>query len=199
VKKSLRSLSPATVLASLALFVSLGGVSYGVATGSIDSREIKNGAVRSQDVRNGGLRGRDVANGTIQSRDLRDGAVRGVDVNDRSLGGPDLADNTLGDREINEPALDIQRLAGIDAASYVKNVRRVETKTPNDPATPKAAPRASCPKGKRLLGGGARVVAPLGTPVALSVNGPSDNGWQASAYATAATGNWQLVSVAICG
>jgi hypothetical protein len=197
--KAISPLSPATVIASLALFVSLGGVSYAVATGSIGSRAIKNGSVRGQDVRDGGLSGRDIANGTVQSRDLRDGAVRGVDVNDRSLGGSDLADNTLGDREINEPALDIQRLGGIDAARYVRNVRRVQTATANDATTPKSAPRASCPKGKRLLGGGARVVAPAGTPVALTVNGPSTNGWDASAYATAATGNWQLVAVAICG
>jgi hypothetical protein len=122
-----------------------------------------------------------------------------VDVNNRSLGGADLADNTLGDREINEPALDIQRLAGIDAARYVKNVRRVQTASANDATTPKAAPPANCPKGKRVLGGGARIVAPVGTPVALSVNIPNGKGWQAGAYATGPTGNWQLVAVAICG
>ncbi len=197
--KALRSLSPAIVIASIALFVSLGGVSYGVATGSIASREIKNGGVRGEDVRDGGLSGRDIANGTVQSRDLRDGAVRGVDINNRSIGGPDLADNTLGDREINEPALDIQRLGGIDAARFVKNVRRVQAASANDPVTPKATPRANCPRGKRLLGGGARVVAPAGTPVALTASGPVGNGWEASAYATAATGNWQVVSTAICG
>ena len=36
--KAISPLSPATVIASLALFVSLGGVSYAVATGSIGSR-----------------------------------------------------------------------------------------------------------------------------------------------------------------
>ena len=51
------NVSPATVLAGLALFVSLGGVSYGVATGSINSREIQNGAVQSRDVRDGALQG----------------------------------------------------------------------------------------------------------------------------------------------
>ena len=75
----------------------------------------------------------------------------------------------------------------------------MEAPSANDPATPKSVGPASCPKGKRLLGGGARVVAPAGTPVALSVNAPSGNGWEASAYATAPTGNWQLVAVAICG
>ena len=44
--------SPALVIACIALFVSLGGVSYAVATGSIDSREIRNNTISSNDVRN---------------------------------------------------------------------------------------------------------------------------------------------------
>jgi hypothetical protein len=51
--------SPALVIASIALFVSLSGVSYGVATGFIDSREIKNNEVRSIDIRNNQVRTRD--------------------------------------------------------------------------------------------------------------------------------------------
>jgi hypothetical protein len=39
IRKFARRPSPATVIASLALFVSLSGVSYGVATGFIDSRD----------------------------------------------------------------------------------------------------------------------------------------------------------------
>ena len=198
-KNRIRSISPATVLAGIALFVSLGGVSYGVAAGSINSREIENGTVQSRDVRDGGLQGRDIANGTVGTRDVRDGALRGIDVKDRSLGGADLADNTLGDREINEPELDVQRLGGVDARRFVKNVRRVQTQTPSDPVTPKSAPPVRCPPGKRLIGGGARIVAAAPVPVALSANAPSGKAWVASAYATAPTGNWQLVAVAICG
>jgi hypothetical protein len=193
------NVSPATVLAGLALFVSLGGVSYGVATGSINSREIKNGTVQSRDVRDGALKGRDIANGTLRSRDIEDGVLSGVDMRDGSLAGADLATNTLGDREIDEPQLDLNRLGGVSATRYVKNVTRVETRTANDAATPKAAPPANCPKGKRLIGGGARVIAPAPAPVALSVNGPDGNAWTAVAYATAPTGNWQLANTAICG
>jgi hypothetical protein len=196
---AIRTMSPATVLAGVALFVSLGGVSYGVATGSINSREIENGTIQSRDVKDGALKGRDIANGSVQSRDVRDGALRGVDVHDGSLGGVDLAMNTLGDREIDEPALDINRLGGVDSSHYVKNVRRVQTATANDATSPKIAPPASCPKGKQLLGGGARVVAGLPVPVALSANGPNGRAWEAAAYATAPTPNWQLVSIAICG
>src|SRR5215217_6210962 len=187
------NVSPATALAGLALFVSLGGVSYGVATGSINSREIQNGTVQSRDVRDGSLKGRDIANGTLLGRDVKDGVLSGVDVRDRSLVGADFADNTLGDREVDEPQLDINRLGGISVTRYVKNVTRVETRTPNDAVTPKAAPPAKCPDGTRLIGGGARVIAALPSPVALSVNGPDGSALTALAYATAPTGNWQLV------
>jgi hypothetical protein len=206
---SARNSSPAVAVAALALFVSLGGVSYAVATGSIGSREIRDGAVKSRDiangtvqsrdVRDGGLQGRDVANGTLRSRDVRDGGLRGVDVRDGTLSGADLAPNSLGDREIDESQLDVNRLGGFEASRYVRNVRRVETSTADDPVTPKAAPPATCPKGKKLIGGGAHVVAPQPVPVALSSSGPSGNSWTASAYATAPTANWRLVSVAICG
>jgi hypothetical protein len=73
-------------VAILALFVSLGGVSYGVATGKIGTREIRNNSIRSADIRNG----------QVSSRDLRDGDVRGRDIRDNSLTGADLKEGTLG-------------------------------------------------------------------------------------------------------
>jgi hypothetical protein len=78
--------SPAMLVALIALFVSLGGVSYGVATGSINSREIRNNTIRTQDIRNGQVRGRDVRNSTIRSSDIAVNAVTGVDVNETTLG-----------------------------------------------------------------------------------------------------------------
>ena len=59
---SSRRPSPAMIVALLALFVSLSGVSYGVATGFIDSREIKNNEVRSIDIRNNQIRSKDIRN-----------------------------------------------------------------------------------------------------------------------------------------
>jgi hypothetical protein len=221
--------SPALVVALVALFVSLGGVSYAVATASIGSREVRDGSLQGRDIKNatllgrdlkpgrlrgrnvrngsllgrdvkdGSLQGRDIHTGTVQSRDIRDGALRGVDVNDRSLGGVDLAMDTVGGREIAESQLSINRLGGVDASRYVKNVRQVQTATANDASTPKAAAPARCPEGRRLVGGGARVVSAAPAPVALTASGPDGNAWIAAAYATAPTGSWQLVSVAICG
>ena len=60
-KRVLRRPSPALVISCISLFIALGGVSYGVATGSIDGREIKNNSVASIDVKNRGLNGNDIA------------------------------------------------------------------------------------------------------------------------------------------
>jgi hypothetical protein len=199
-KRLVSGMSPSMVVALIALFVSLGGVSWAVAVNSVGTKAIKDNSVQGRDVRDDTLESRDLAGETVQSRDVRDGALRGVDVNNRSLGGVDLASNTLGDREIDETKLDINRLGGVNTGGFVNDLRRVQTQTGNDPATPKVTPPARCPKRTRLLGGGARIVAPLGTPVAITVNGPRGRkGWEAAAYATAPTGNWQLVAYAICG
>ena len=49
--------SPAMIVAVIALFLSLGGVSYGLATGAINGREIKNGTITYKDVRGDKLGG----------------------------------------------------------------------------------------------------------------------------------------------
>ena len=67
--------SPAMAVALLALFVSLGGVSYGVATGSIGTREIRNNSVSTRDIRND----------TIRGTDIRRGSVTGSDIDEQSL------------------------------------------------------------------------------------------------------------------
>ena len=84
--------SPALVISIIALFVSLSGVSYGVATGFIDSREIKNNEIRSRDLRNN----------EIRTRDLRNNEVRGIDIRNSTVQGRDIALNTVTGEDINE-------------------------------------------------------------------------------------------------
>src|SRR3954454_14743106 len=83
------------IVALLALFVSLSGVSYGVATGFIDSREIKNNEVRSVDIRNN----------QIRTRDLRNNEVRGIDIRNSTVRGRDIALNTVTGEDVNEARL----------------------------------------------------------------------------------------------
>ena len=87
--------SPAMIVALTALFVSLSGVSYGVATGFIDSREIKNNEVRSIDIRNN----------EVRTRDLRNNEVRGVDIRNSTVQGRDIALNTVTGDDVREDTL----------------------------------------------------------------------------------------------
>jgi hypothetical protein len=68
--------SAALIISCLALFMALGGVSYGFAAGSINSKEIKNNDVRSKDVRQS----------TLTGADVKDNALKGADVDESSLG-----------------------------------------------------------------------------------------------------------------
>ena len=56
-KRFIRTPSPSMVVACAALFVSLGGVSYAVAT--IDSADIVDGSIRNRDFKDGTLRGQE--------------------------------------------------------------------------------------------------------------------------------------------
>jgi len=68
--------SAALVISCMSLFVALGGVSYGVASGSIDSREIKDGSIRN--------------------KDFKDGTLRGNEAKPNGFGGGAIKESTLG-------------------------------------------------------------------------------------------------------
>ena len=87
--------TPALVISCIALFVSLGGVSYGVATGFIDSREIKNNQVRSSDLRNNSIRTFDIRNNEVRGFDIRNSSVQGRDVALNTLTGADISEEDL--------------------------------------------------------------------------------------------------------
>jgi hypothetical protein len=108
--------SPALAIACIALFVSLGGVSYGVATGSIDTREIRNNTIRSGDVRNN----------TLRTFDIRNNEVRGFDVRNSSIQGRDIAFNTLTGADINEATLGkVASATAADNAAAVSVLRPI--------------------------------------------------------------------------
>jgi hypothetical protein len=87
--------SAALVISMVALFVSLSGVSYGVATGFIDSREVKNNEIRSIDIRNN----------EVRTRDLRNNEVRGIDIRNSTVQGRDIALNTVTGEDVKEDTL----------------------------------------------------------------------------------------------
>jgi hypothetical protein len=115
----LRLPSASLVISLLALFVSLGGVSYGLATGAIGTREIRNNAIRGADVRNDNLTGADIREsslgqvpsaraaapvgpaggglaGSFPNPVVAPGAINGARVADDSLTGADVLESSLG-------------------------------------------------------------------------------------------------------
>lgn len=106
--------SPALVVACIALFVALGGVSYGLATGSIDSREIADNTVRSKDIRNN----------SVYTRDIRNNDVRDIDIRNGTVKGRDLAKSTITGDNINMAKLgqvpDAAALGGVAASQYAR-------------------------------------------------------------------------------
>ena len=84
------------VVALVALFASLGGVSYGFATGSIDSREVKNNSVLSKDLRNNDIRSIDIRNNEVRGRDIRNSTIRSEDIGANQVKGPDVLESSLG-------------------------------------------------------------------------------------------------------
>lgn len=108
--------SAATLISCFALFMALGGVSYGFAAGSIDSREILNNTIR----------GKDVHQETLTGSDVKDGKLGGADIADDSLGGADVAPDSLGGADVNEAALGkVPAAAQADNASSAGNANTV--------------------------------------------------------------------------
>ncbi len=89
--------TPAMAVACIALFVALGGVSYGVATGSIDSREIKDNSIRAQDVRSN--------------------SVTASEIRRRSLDGTDIKIERVGGNAVKEQVLELDKIGKIPASS----------------------------------------------------------------------------------
>lgn len=100
-------LSYANVVATLALFLALGGISY--AAVKIGSDEIANNGVRSKDLRNNDVRGKDIRRETILGGDVKADAIDGTDILESSLGSVPLATNA-------EQAANAAAVGGVSAA-----------------------------------------------------------------------------------
>lgn len=81
------------VAATLAVFLSLTGTTYAVATitgkdvknGSLTGADVRDNSLKSKDVRNNSLRGKDVKNSSLTGKDIRDGSLSAVDFESGAL------------------------------------------------------------------------------------------------------------------
>jgi hypothetical protein len=131
------SLTYANVMATVAVFVALGGTSYAVATGSIDSREIKNDSVRGKDIRDNEIRSKDVRNRSLLASDFKAGQLP---VGPKGDTGP-------------------QGEAGPQGQPGVSGLVRVSMPSALQASESVKFAQAICPAGKRVIGAGADIRA----------------------------------------
>jgi len=144
----------ANVTALLALFISLGGVSWAAVTlpaGSVGSRQLQANAVGTQNVRDGSLLSKDFKRGELPRGPAGFTGATGLsgpkgDKGDQGLRGPSGATGLTGAAGPAGPA----GAAGVSGWQFV-------TVGQNIPGSPNHTPNefeADCPAGKKVLGGG---------------------------------------------
>lgn len=194
-----RRLSFSNAISLVALFVALGGTSYAVATGSIDSREIKNNSVRSGDVRNNSLRSRDVRNFSLLAKDFKAGQLPAGPAGQAGLGGPAGARGPQGLRGL--PGLD-----GDDGDDGFTGIEVVPASSAFDSTSPKSA-TATCPAGKDPITGSTEIASNTIEPLAeitdrrsgANAGDPLGDAWIGGGAETSATaGNWLVNAEVVC-
>ena len=139
-RKRFRRPSPALAISLIALFVAMGGTSYGLARNSIDSREIRNNDIRSSDLRNNDIRSRDVRNSSLLARDFKPGQLP---AGARGSTGP------AGPRGF-------QGVRGVQGGPGISGLQFVPLSSANNSDSGKDA-AATCPGTKRMIGTGAEL------------------------------------------
>jgi hypothetical protein len=153
----------ANCVSLVALFVALGGTSYAVATGSIDSREIKNNTVRSKDLRNNNVRGKDIRNGTVRSRDVGNSSLLARDFAPGQL--PQGAQGAQGAQGPQGPAGVVGNLT----------VRRLDLPLLDGTSN---SGSVACPAGEKIIAGSVNVSDALSPDLTITVSRPSQGAGQ---------------------
>jgi hypothetical protein len=110
------------VIASLALFMSLGGTSYAaVKAKSIGTKQLKNNAVTSGKIARNGVTASDIRAGVVDGSKIKTGAIDSSKIQfnsigsqhilDASIGAQDIQPGSIGAREIANGSLDAQKIA----------------------------------------------------------------------------------------
>jgi hypothetical protein len=201
----------ANCVSLVALFVALGGTSYAVATGSIDSREIKNNTVRSKDLRNNTVRSKDLRNNTVRSKDLRNNTVHGKDIRNGTVRSRDVGNSSLLAEDFAPGQLPQGAQGPQGPAGVVGNLTVQRLDLPLNDGTNNSG-SVPCPAGEKIIAGSVNVSDATSADVNITVSRPSqgagqlvpDSGeafdrWRGAAVNPAAgTGNVTLRVWAIC-
>ena len=189
---SLRPPSAALVVACLALAIALGGTGsaavLNVPDGSVTTAKIKNGAVTTAKLKNDAVTVDKLAANAVTSGQVKNGTLLKEDFKSGQL--PAGPPGPAGPRGVPGPK----------GAPGVSGLERVDAATSSSSANSKSVV-ATCPSGKRVIGGGAQATGSGANKVSINQNFPDSSGnkWNAQAVEVVSTGQpWQLQSYALC-
>jgi hypothetical protein len=158
----------------------------------VGTDRLEDGAVTTEKIGERAVATDAIADRAVTNRTINGGGVTGASVRDGSLTGADIDGTTI-------TGVDAATLRG--RADYLRNVSVASNSTPVNGTEFKGPIRANCPSGRTVLGGGATIVIPGGSRlrIALLSNGPSGNGWTATAFEVVNTQEaWGIEVSAIC-
>ena len=139
----------------------------------------------------------------VTSAKLKNGAVTGEKIGSGAVTNSKLGADAVTTGKIQDGAVTSAKLASSFYAQLVKNTSYVAKASASNNTEETKSVSASCPAGKQVVGGGARIVGST-TTVAITESAPvvsaeKRTAWSAAARAIAAEGNaWAVEAHAIC-
>ena len=178
----IRAITPATVIASLALLFALSGTA--IAGALITGANVKNNSLTGIDVKNESLGTADVKNGSLLPKDFKAGSLPAGQQGPAGPPGPPGAPGAQGNPGLN----------GVGGLEIVYETSATNSDT-------EKTVTASCPAGKKVLGGGGYAFnLTFPDEVAIVASFPyNGNGWRVVAQETDAYApGWLVRTYAIC-
>jgi len=174
---SIRRLSPALVVACVALALALGGTSVAavsalVPRNSVGTPQLKQNAVVSSKVKNRSLLAVDFKAGQLPA-----GPV-----------GPQGPVGEKGDKGDT----------GAQGPPGASELERVSASTVNNNLAGLKEVTVSCPSGKRVVGGGAQIISSPVFPITKNFPLADLSGWTAAGYASSSGAFWSVTAYALC-
>jgi hypothetical protein len=118
-------LSYANVMATVAVFIALGGSAWAVAANSIGSKELKRNAVGKKHVKKNAVGTKELRANAVGSAIIRDNAVRPPKIPDGSLTGAKILESSLGQVPSAATAANAALLDGLDSTAFQRARTRV--------------------------------------------------------------------------
>jgi hypothetical protein len=173
-----------------------------LAGGAVVSQKLAKGAVGRSAIAPNAVAGTALAAGAVGTKAIANGAVNGSKVASNGLTGANINESSLGTVPSATQATtagDAGSLAGVAGSRYLSRATVVQAVTGTSTAAIKGPLTATCPKGARIIAGGASISG-VSRDVAITASAPDgEHAWVAQAATVGQpTAPWRLQVTAIC-